>query len=78
MARVELQASGSVETVTRLIDLARERGFVVVLEDEAGLATGSGRMAIEPPNIDKQAVARAAVQALINEVPGGPATFTLV
>jgi len=78
VARVGLQASGSVETITRLIELAKRRGFIVLVENEAALATGSGRMEIEPPNIDEQDIAHAAVQALINDVPGGPATFTIV
>lgn len=77
MAKVELEAGGSAEAITRLITIADERGFIVRVENPAAPATG-GRMEIEVTNIDEQAMARAAVQALINEVPSGPATFTII
>jgi len=78
MAKVELQANGSVEAITRLMNLAHGRGFNVRVEDPAALETGSGRMEIELPIIDEQDDARAAVQALIGEVPGGRDFFTIV
>ena len=81
MPWVELQAKGSSEeplAVARLIALAKSRGFGVRVEDQAALETGAGRMEIEPPGIDEQNIARGAVQALIEEVPGGLDTFTIV
>ena len=78
MARIALEANGSVEAVTRLMKLADERGFAVHVDNPATVETGSGRIELEPPIIDEQPLAHAAVQALIEQVPGGPAAFTIV
>ena len=79
---LELQARVSPEmplVIPRLKELAASRGFALRIDDEAALdATGAGRIEIEAPDIDEQGIAHAAVQALIDEVPGGPETFTIV
>ena len=77
MIRVELKANGSVEAITRLTNIAHQRGFTVRVED-AGLATGSGRIEIEFPYLDEQNEAHAAARALIGEVPGGSEFFAIV
>ena len=79
--RVEMQAKGApaedvVEAFTRFEKIAGERGWTVRVENPGELAQGGGRFEIEMPIIDDEKVARAAVQAAIDEVPGGPQVFT--
>jgi hypothetical protein len=78
--RVEMQAKGSAEDVvpafTALENSATERGWTVRVENPAELAQGGGRFEIELPNVDDEKDARAAVQALVDQVPGGAQVFT--
>jgi hypothetical protein len=48
----------------------------VRVENPGEFAQGGGRFEIELPIIDDEKVARAAVQAAIDEVPGGAQLFT--
>ena len=78
--RVEMRAKGPAEEVveafTRFENIASERGWTVRVENAGELAQGGGRFEIELAIIDDEKVAHAAVQAAIDEVPGGPQVFT--
>jgi hypothetical protein len=75
-----MRAKGPAEEVavafTRFENVASERGWPVRVENPGELAQGGGRFEIELANIDDEKVAHLAVQAAIDEVPGGPEMFT--
>jgi hypothetical protein len=77
---VEMQAEGApgdvVPAFTALGNRTTERGWTVRVENPADLATGSGRFEIELPDVDEEKDARAVLQALIDQIPGGADVFT--
>ena len=78
--RVQMQAKGAEDVVgvafARFEDIASERGWTVRLESPGDLPRGGDRFEIELPIIDDEKSAHLAVQAAIDEVPGGDEVFT--
>jgi hypothetical protein len=50
----------------------------VFVEDPVALAQGHGRFEVRLPNVDEEGDGRAAVKALIDQVPGGSGLFTII
>jgi hypothetical protein len=79
---IRVQVKGAAVSVfpafTALGNDAVARGLTVTVEDPASLALGQGKIEIELPNVDDEADGRAAVRALIDQVPGGSALFTII
>jgi hypothetical protein len=73
----KLVAVRSWAAFTELGNAAREWGHRVYVEDPAALAAGNGRFEIEVANEEDDTNARAVVQAMIDQVPEGPETFTI-
>jgi hypothetical protein len=80
MRVVQMQAKGAEDVVrvafARFEDIASERGWTVRVENPGDLPQGGDRFEIELPIIDDEKSAHLAVQAAIDEVPGGDEVFT--
>jgi hypothetical protein len=79
---IRVKVSGPRDAVvpafTQLGNDARARGLRVFVEDPASLAMGDGKISIELPNVDDAKDGRAAVGALIDQIPGGERLFTML
>jgi hypothetical protein len=76
--RVTAKGPNVVPAFTTLSNDAVARGLKVFVEDPAQLATVGGNFEIELPNVDDDADGRAAVRALIDQIPNGHQTFAII
>jgi hypothetical protein len=76
--RVSGPADAVIPAFTTFGNDAIGRGLRVTVEDPSALAQGVGNIEIDLPNVDTEENGRAAVRALIDQVPGGSVVFTIV